>query len=125
MRGHCRAPNRSVLRPTGMPPRSAAPATPRSDAASPRTRAVVVDRGPTQETQTGTRMSALEPRRDRSPRWHVHGCAGSLRWRPSAPDHVFGDGRLGDLEPELEQFAMNSRSAPQWILLAHPLDKFA
>src|SRR5260370_31233541 len=49
----------------------------------------------------------------------------SLRWRPSAPDHVFGDRRLGDLEPELEQFTMDARGAPQWILLAHPLDEVA
>src|SRR5438067_1041168 len=75
-RDHCRAPNRLVPCPTGMLPRSAAPATPRSGAGSPRTRAAVVDRGPPRETQTGTRMSALEPRRDRSPRWCPHGCAG-------------------------------------------------
>ena len=29
-------------------------------------------------------------------------CSPSLRWRPSAPDHVLGDRRLGDLEPELD-----------------------
>ena len=52
-------------------------------------------------------------------------CSPSLRWRPSAPDHVFGDRRLGDLEPELEQFAMDARGAPQWVLLAYPLDEFA
>src|SRR5439155_4840154 len=33
-------------------------------------------------------------------------CPPSLRWRPSAPDHVLGDRRLGDLEPKLEQFTM-------------------
>jgi hypothetical protein len=33
--------------------------------------------------------------------------------------------RLGDLEPELEQFTMDARGAPQWVLLAHPLDEFA
>jgi hypothetical protein len=27
--------------------------------------------------------------------------------------HVLGDGRLCDLDPELEQFAMNTRRAPQ------------
>ena len=30
------------------------------------------------------------------------------------------DRRLGELEPKLEQFAMNSRSPPQWIVFAHP-----
>src|SRR5947209_19996121 len=44
---------------------------------------------------------------------------------PPVPDHIFGDRRLGDLEPELEQFTMNARGAPQWVLLAHPLDEFA
>src|SRR5262249_11686214 len=48
-----------------------------------------------------------------------------LRRRPSAPDHVFGDRRLGELEPELEQFTMDPRGAPQWVLLAHLLDEFA
>ncbi len=28
-------------------------------------------------------------------------------------------------EPEFEQFIMDARSAPQWVLLAHPLDEFA
>src|SRR5438034_1207422 len=48
-----------------------------------------------------------------------------LRWRPSAPNHVLGDRRLGDLEPELEQFTVDAWGAPQWVLLAHPLDEFA
>src|SRR4029453_994564 len=55
----------------------------------------------------------------------VQECPPRLRWRPSAPDHVFGDRRLGNLEPELEQFTMDARGAPQWVLLAHPLDEFA
>src|SRR5206468_12590476 len=42
----------------------------------------------------------------------------SLRWRPSAPDHVCGDRRLGDLKPNLQHFTMNARGAPQWVLLA-------
>ena len=49
----------------------------------------------------------------------------SLRWRPSAPDHVLGDRRLRDLKPKLEQFTMDAWRAPQWVLLAHPLDEFA
>src|SRR5262245_52532281 len=48
-----------------------------------------------------------------------------LRWRPAAPDHVFGDRRFSDLEPKLEQFAMDARSAPKSVLRAHPLDEFA
>src|SRR6266516_8155617 len=36
----------------------------------------------------------------------------------------FGDRRFCDLESELEQFTMNARGAPQWILLAHPSDEF-
>ena len=37
--------------------------------------------------------------------------------------HVFGDGSLGDIEAELEQFAVDSRSAPQRIGQAHLLDQ--
>src|SRR5450631_1395603 len=36
----------------------------------------------------------------------------SLAWRPMLLDHVFGDARLCDLEPELEQFTVNTRCAP-------------
>ena len=52
-------------------------------------------------------------------------CSPSLRWRPSVPDHVFGDRRLGDLESELQQFAMDARGAPKWVLLADPSDEVA
>ena len=42
------------------------------------------------------------------------------RRRRSAPaDHVLGDGRLTDRDAELEQFAMDSRCAPQRIGVAH------
>src|SRR5258708_3372677 len=44
-------------------------------------------------------------------------CPPSLRWRASAPDHVFGDRRLGDLEPELEQFTMDAWRAPNGFSL--------
>src|SRR5262249_26107892 len=30
-----------------------------------------------------------------------------------------------DLKPELEQFTMDARGTPQWVLRAHPLDEFA
>src|SRR5262245_65829944 len=52
-------------------------------------------------------------------------CAPCLRGRPSASDHVFGDRRLGDLQPELQQFTMDTRSAPQRVFLAHLSNEFA
>src|SRR5271156_6164370 len=33
------------------------------------------------------------------------------------------DARLRDLKPQLEQFAMNARSAPKWVLDTHPPDQ--
>jgi hypothetical protein len=39
-------------------------------------------------------------------------CPPNLRSRPSAPDHVFGHRRLGDLKPEFEQLTMDARGAP-------------
>jgi hypothetical protein len=53
----------------------------------------------------------------------ARGCAESapsLTGRPASLDHVFGDARLRDCKPELEQFTMDTRSAPQWVLNAHP-----
>ena len=44
------------------------------------------------------------------------------RW-PAALDHVFGDRRLSDLEPELDQFAMDARRSPDRIFHAHLLDQ--
>jgi len=38
-------------------------------------------------------------------------------------DHVFGDARLRDLKPELEQFAVDARRAPKRVLDAHPPDQ--
>ena len=29
------------------------------------------------------------------------------------------------LKPKLEQFTIDARGAPQWVLLTHPLDEFA
>ena len=40
-----------------------------------------------------------------------------LRGRRSTPDHVLADARLADVDAELEQFAVNVRSAPERILL--------
>jgi hypothetical protein len=46
-----------------------------------------------------------------------------LGWRCSAPDHVRRDRRLRNFEPELQQLAMDSRSAPQRVLFAHTPDE--
>jgi len=51
--------------------------------------------------------------------------APSLTGGPSPFDHVFGDARLRDLEPELEQFAVNTRCSPKRIFDAHPPDQGA
>jgi len=42
----------------------------------------------------------------------VQECPPSLRRRPSVPEHVFGDRRLGDLEPERQQFTVDARGTP-------------
>src|SRR5665811_2034682 len=46
------------------------------------------------------------------------------RWAASL-DHVFSDARLRDLKPELEQFAVDARRAPERVLNAHPPDQRA
>src|SRR5450631_184238 len=66
---------------------------------------------------------------------HVHGGdvwrvvvqkgAPSLAWRTASLDHVFGDRRLGDLEAELEKFAVDTRRSPQRVLTVHPPDQCA
>ena len=43
----------------------------------------------------------------------------ALARRPSASRHLLGHCRLGDLDAELEQLAVNARRAPQWIGTAH------
>src|SRR5258705_1555092 len=45
--------------------------------------------------------------------------APSLAWRPASLDHVFGDPRLRDLKPELEQLTVNARRSPKRVLHAH------
>jgi len=49
--------------------------------------------------------------------------APSLTWRPASFDHVLGDARLRDFEPELEQFAVDARRSPKRVLDAHPPDQ--
>ncbi len=51
--------------------------------------------------------------------------APSLTWRSTPLDHVFGDARLRDLKPELEQFAVDTRRSPERVLDAHLPDQRA
>jgi len=46
-----------------------------------------------------------------------------LGWRSLPSDHVLGDRRLGDFEPKLKQFVVDTWGAPQRVLLTHPSDK--
>jgi hypothetical protein len=41
------------------------------------------------------------------------GLARLARARPATFGHVFGDRRLGDLDPEIQQLAMNAWRVPQ------------
>ncbi len=43
-------------------------------------------------------------------------------WTPST-HHVSGHRRLGEFEPQLEQFTMDPRSPPQWVFPVHPSDQ--
>ncbi|MGA7387104.1 MAG: hypothetical protein WBW99_04135 [Pseudolabrys sp.] len=49
--------------------------------------------------------------------------APSPAWRSTPLDHVLGNARLRDLKPEFEQFAVDTRRSPQWVLDAHLLDQ--
>ena len=40
------------------------------------------------------------------------------RW-PQPPLHVFGNCRLGDIEAQLEQLAMDARRSPKWVGPTH------
>ena len=46
------------------------------------------------------------------------------RWAASL-DHVLGDARLSDREPELEKFAVDARRSPERVLNTHPPDQEA
>src|ERR1019366_9156512 len=48
-----------------------------------------------------------------------------LTWRSTPLDHVLGDARRRDIEPELEQFAVDTRRTPKRILHAHLPDQRA
>ena len=49
-------------------------------------------------------------RQERAPR---------LRRRSDAPEHIFRDGRLGDVEAQFQQLPVNPRRAPERIGLRH------
>jgi hypothetical protein len=42
---------------------------------------------------------------------------------PLSLDHVLGDAWLSDFEAQLEQFALDTWGAPQWILDSHAPDQ--
>ena len=44
----------------------------------------------------------------------------ALRRRPASSHDILGDGRLGDLDAELEQFAVDTRRAPERVLPTDP-----
>ena len=46
------------------------------------------------------------------------------RWAPF-PGHVFCNRGLADIDPKLEQFAVNPRRSPQGVGLSHPADERA
>src|SRR4051812_24330757 len=48
----------------------------------------------------------------------------ALRQRSPRPDYVLGDTGLANIDPELEQFAVDSRRSPQGIGKAHLADQF-
>ncbi len=50
-------------------------------------------------------------------------CPPGLRWRSTTPDHVLGDRGLGDLDPKLQQLAMDPRGAPRPVDPAHAPDQ--
>ena len=46
-----------------------------------------------------------------------------LRRRPAMADHIFGDRRLGDLKPKLEQFTVDAGRTPEPVRPAHVSNK--
>src|SRR5260221_1456512 len=125
---HCRATNRWAPCSTGMPLPSVEPATPPTGCGSPQTTAVAAVHGPQQEKQTAPRRSGLEPRTDRSPQSRPHGYAGM-----SASSAMAAHGARScasklltpRLESKLQQLAVDPRSAPQRVVLAHSTDEIA
>src|SRR3981081_87326 len=52
-------------------------------------------------------------------------CLPGLRWPTSPWHHVYRDSRLGDMDAELEQLAMDAGCTPEWVLKAHSSNKVA
>jgi len=86
------------------------------------------------EAGSGTTTFDLIARGDREQRtgpWRqcpARGCARRFPipgWVAPSFDHVLGDARLRDFEPELEQFAVDAWRAPKRIFDAHPPDQCA
>ena len=128
MRHHCRAPNRPAPCSTerlydllGQPLRRRIPGYRKPQQLSPS----MAKHKKSKQVLEGQGWDHAEINRYDCLRVTAQECPPGLRWRSSASDHVLGDRRLGHLEPKLQQFAMNSRSAPQWVLLAHQPDEIA
>src|SRR5258706_12965668 len=63
--------------------------------------------------------------RDQTGRVVLQKSAPSLRRRSSQPHHVLRNAGLGNLDAELEQFAMDAWSAPERIFPAHGTNQLA
>jgi hypothetical protein len=48
-----------------------------------------------------------------------------LRGRPTSLRHQPGDGALGDVDTELQEFSVDARGAPEWVRRGHPRDEGA
>ena len=76
--------------------------------------------GPEIHTTAGTR--SWGPRTNPSTRCRPRDfeeTSSTLGWRTPSSRHVLGNGRLPDIDAELEQFAMNPRCAPKRVLDTH------
>src|SRR5215472_8475064 len=64
---------------------------------------------------------------DRNQGLHViiEECPPGLGGRISAPDHILAHARLADVDAQLEQLAVNWRSAPEWVLTTHGANQLA
>src|SRR5215471_19695835 len=48
-----------------------------------------------------------------------------LGWRLGMADHVFGDGRLGNLNAQFQEFSVNSRRSPGCVITTHGSNQIA
>src|SRR5215472_5862054 len=64
---------------------------------------------------------------DRNQGLHViiEECPPGLGGRVPAPDHILAHARLADVDAQLEQLAVNWRSAPEWVLTTHGANQLA